>query len=169
MRSTNIACAQIDCVIGDPETNLTKIVSSIRSAAERDAKLVMFPECALTGYAYGSLDEAIPIAESIDGHSSQTISEACRETGAYAVVAWLLIQIVSTVAPIFELPAWIPRVVILLLAIGFPVALIFTLIQRPSAESGTRTILWDWPRTALPHISTINRREICSCSLRKTR
>src|SRR3954465_11772790 len=89
MRSTNIACAQIDCVIGDPETNLTKIVSSIRSAAERDAKLGMFPEWALTGLAYGSSVEAIPFSESIDGHSSQTISEACRETGAYAVVGFI--------------------------------------------------------------------------------
>ena len=89
MSSTNIACAQIDCVLGDPKTNLDKITSTIRSAAEREARLVMFPECALTGYAYNSLAEAIPFAEPIDGPSSQAIAEVCRETGAYAVVGFI--------------------------------------------------------------------------------
>jgi len=89
MSSTTIACAQIDCVLGHPQTNLQKIISTIRSAAERDAQLIMFPECALTGYAYNSLDEAIPFAESIDGPSSQAVAEVCRETGAYAVAGFI--------------------------------------------------------------------------------
>jgi len=89
MAMTNIACAQIDCVLGNPKTNLQKIISTIRSAAERDAQLVMFPECALTGYAYNSLDEAIPFAEPIDGPSSQALAEVCRETGTYAVVGFI--------------------------------------------------------------------------------
>ena len=89
MSKTNIACAQIDCHLGQPQTNLEKIISSIRSAAERDAKLVMFPECALTGYAYESLAEAIPFAEPADGPSANAIAEACRETNAYAVVGFI--------------------------------------------------------------------------------
>jgi predicted amidohydrolase len=89
MSSTTIACAQIDCVLGNPQTNLQKIISTIRSAAERDAQLIMFPECALTGYAYNSLDEAIPFAEPIDGPSSQAVAEVCRETGAYAVAGFI--------------------------------------------------------------------------------
>ena len=89
MAKTNIACAQIDCILGEPHINLSKIISSIRSAAERDAKLVMFPECALTGYAYSSLDEAIPFAEKIDGPSAQAIAQVCGETGAYAVVGFI--------------------------------------------------------------------------------
>src|ERR1051326_6259722 len=89
MTKTNIACAQIDCLLGQPETNLNKIISLIRAAAERDAKLVMFPECALTGYAYESLAEAVPFAERIDGRSAQAIAEACQQTGAYAVVGFI--------------------------------------------------------------------------------
>jgi len=75
--------------LGDPRTNLETIVRCLRSAAERDAKIVMFPECALTGYAYNSLAEAIPFAERIDGPSSHVIAEACRETGSYAVVGFI--------------------------------------------------------------------------------
>lgn len=89
MTKTNIACAQIDCVLGEPATNRNKIVASIRAAAERDAQLVIFPECALTGYAFNSLEEAIPFAEKLDGPSSTAIAEVCRETKAYAIVGFL--------------------------------------------------------------------------------
>ncbi len=42
----------------------------------------------------------------------------------YLAAAWLLLQIVATVAPILELPAWFDRGFLLLLAAGFPVAVI---------------------------------------------
>src|SRR5437899_7273887 len=43
---------------------------------------------------------------------------------AYAVVAWLLMQVASQIFPFFEIPNWGVRLVVLLLVIGFPVALI---------------------------------------------
>src|SRR5437879_9868383 len=43
---------------------------------------------------------------------------------AYAVVAWLLVQIATQVFPFLEIPNWIVRLVIVLVAIGFPIALI---------------------------------------------
>ena len=43
---------------------------------------------------------------------------------AYAVVAWLLMQIASQTFPFFEIPNWGVRLVVLLLVIGFPVAVI---------------------------------------------
>jgi TolB-like protein/cytochrome c-type biogenesis protein CcmH/NrfG len=43
---------------------------------------------------------------------------------AYAVVAWLLIQVATQVFPFFEIPNWAVRLVVLLLILGFPVALI---------------------------------------------
>ncbi len=45
---------------------------------------------------------------------------------AYGVVAWLLMQIASQIFPFFEIPNWAVRLVMLLLIIGFPVALILT-------------------------------------------
>src|SRR5213596_287974 len=42
----------------------------------------------------------------------------------YAVVGWLLIQVVTQVFPPFEIPNWAERLVILAIIIGFPVALI---------------------------------------------
>ena len=43
---------------------------------------------------------------------------------AYGVVAWLLMQIASQIFPFFEIPNWAVRLVVLLLIIGFPVAMI---------------------------------------------
>src|SRR6476646_9962250 len=42
----------------------------------------------------------------------------------YAVVGWLLIQIATQVFPFLEIPNWVVRLVIALVAIGFPIALI---------------------------------------------
>ncbi len=43
---------------------------------------------------------------------------------AYAVVAWLLIQVATQVFPFFEIPNWAVRLVVLLLILGFPIALV---------------------------------------------
>src|SRR6266478_4927590 len=42
---------------------------------------------------------------------------------AYAIVAWLLIQVATQVFPFFEIPTWAVRLVVLLLILGFPIAL----------------------------------------------
>src|SRR5438067_6163494 len=44
---------------------------------------------------------------------------------AYAVVSWLLIQAASIVLPAFEAPAWAIKVLLVALAVGFPLAIIF--------------------------------------------
>src|ERR1043166_7500000 len=89
MAKINIACAQMDCLLGQPEANLAKIIESIRSTARRDARLVAFPECALTGYAFESLEEAAPFAENLQGPSAEAIADVCRETGVYAAVGFI--------------------------------------------------------------------------------
>jgi len=79
----------MDVEIGNVEANRGKIISRIRTAAEDAAQLVVFPECALTGYCFDSLEDAAPFAEPIDGPSTAAISEACREAGAHVVVGFI--------------------------------------------------------------------------------
>jgi TolB-like protein len=43
---------------------------------------------------------------------------------AYGVVAWLLIQVATQVFPFFEIPNWAVRLVVLVIVLGFPIALI---------------------------------------------
>jgi serine/threonine-protein kinase len=58
---------------------------------------------------------------------------------AYAVVAWLLMQIASQIFPFFEIPNWAVRLVVLLLIIGFPVALIIAWAFETTPEGIKRT------------------------------
>jgi len=57
---------------------------------------------------------------------------------ACAVVAWLLMQIASQIFPFFEIPNWAVRLVVLLLIIGFPVALILALAFELAPEGINR-------------------------------
>ncbi len=43
---------------------------------------------------------------------------------AYAVIAWLLIQVATQVFPFFKIPDWTVQLIVLLLILGFPVAMI---------------------------------------------
>jgi adenylate cyclase len=49
-----------------------------------------------------------------------------RAAGLYLVGAWLLTQVASTVLPMFGAPDWLPRSIVVLLAIGFVPMLIFS-------------------------------------------
>ena len=62
---------------------------------------------------------------------------------AYAVVAWLLIQIATQVLPFFEIPNWAVRFVVLAIIIGFPIALILAWAFELTPEGVKRTEVAD--------------------------
>ncbi len=49
---------------------------------------------------------------------------------AYLVLAWLLVQVASVLLPTFDAPAWVMRVLVLALAAGFVVALVFSWVYE---------------------------------------
>lgn len=62
-----------------------------------------------------------------------------RVAVTYAVVSWVLIQIATQVFPFFDIPTWAVRVVVLLLILGFPVALILAWAFELTPEGIKRT------------------------------
>ena len=58
---------------------------------------------------------------------------------AYGVVAWLLMQVASQIFPFFDIPNWVVRLVVLLLVVGFPVALIIAWAFEVTPEGIKRT------------------------------
>ena len=58
---------------------------------------------------------------------------------AYAVVAWLLVQVATQVFPFFEVPSSAIRLVVLILVIGFVIALVFSWAFELTAEGLKRT------------------------------
>src|SRR5438477_9214593 len=58
---------------------------------------------------------------------------------AYAIVGWLLVQVATQVFPFLEIPNWTIRLIIALVAIGFPIALVIAWAFEATPEGIKRT------------------------------
>ena len=73
-----------------------------------------------------------------------------RVGAAYVVVAWALTQLVEILAQVFTLPLWIAQLAIVLLAVGFPIALFiaWTIESKPheavASAVRSRPTIVDW-------------------------
>ena len=84
-----VAGVQMNPILMDKEGNLSLIIQQLQLAASEQARLVVFPECALTGYCFESLEEAIPYAETIPGSSTNRLIEACQKLNIHLVLGML--------------------------------------------------------------------------------
>lgn len=62
-----------------------------------------------------------------------------RVAAAYAVVAWVLVQLVNNLTPMLKLGDWVGTLVLVLLLVGFPIALLFCWIQHLAPADGATT------------------------------
>ncbi len=84
-----IAGVQMDVSLMDKEQNLNRIIEKMNETASKGANLTVFPECALTGYCFANLEEAIPYAEPIPGPSTQKLQQVCCELNHSIVIGML--------------------------------------------------------------------------------
>jgi predicted amidohydrolase len=71
------------------EFNLDQILGYLEIIAKEGAKLAVFPECALCGYCFESLQEALPYAEPIPGPSTLSVATLCEKLDVHAVFGLL--------------------------------------------------------------------------------
>lgn len=86
--SVRVAVVQSDPRLGDVEGNLAECLARIHAAAADGADLVVFPECALTGYMLEE-EEARGVAEPIPGPSTEAIAAACGASGIHCAIGLL--------------------------------------------------------------------------------
>jgi len=84
-----VAAVQMDVKILEKEHNLQQVLQRLEDAARSGAKVIVFPECALTGYCFKSREEAGPVAETVPGPSTEKIAAACRRLDVTVVVGML--------------------------------------------------------------------------------
>jgi len=84
-----VAAVQMDVEILQKQGNLEKILANLEAAALAGAEIVVFPECALTGYCFASKEEADPVAEPVPGPSTEKLWAAAKSLGCTAVVGML--------------------------------------------------------------------------------
>jgi predicted amidohydrolase len=89
MSTWKTAGVQMDCILGDKRGNLERMRARLCEAAAQGARLVVFPECALTGYGFESKEEAWPLGEALPGPSTAAFADDCRQLGVWAVYGLL--------------------------------------------------------------------------------
>jgi 5-aminopentanamidase len=84
-----IAGVQMDVSLAEVDRNLDTMISRLRETRANGADLTVFPECAVTGYCFDSLQEARPYAQAIPGPATERMQRACADLGGYAVFGML--------------------------------------------------------------------------------
>lgn len=84
-----IAGVQMEPKLGRIAENLERILLGIHQAAEAGARLAVFPECALSGYGFGSREEGFDHAAPIDGPEVKRVAETVARTGCACVFGLL--------------------------------------------------------------------------------
>jgi 5-aminopentanamidase len=84
-----VAAVQMDVKILEKDRNLERVLDNLETAARAGSKIVVFPECALTGYCFQSSEEARPLAETVPGPSTGKIAAAAKRFDATVVVGML--------------------------------------------------------------------------------
>lgn len=84
-----IAGVQMDVQIGEVAANLERVVAHWRTATAAGAKLVVFPECALSGYCFESLVEARAFGVTTDSPQFESLIRVARELQTHIVFGFL--------------------------------------------------------------------------------
>jgi len=84
-----VAAVQMDIKIFEKERNLARVIAAMEEASRAGAKIVAFPECALTGYCFDTREEAWPLAETVPGPSTEQLAAAAKHLDCTAIVGML--------------------------------------------------------------------------------
>ncbi|MEU9889676.1 carbon-nitrogen hydrolase family protein [Sphaerisporangium sp. NPDC051011] len=89
LKAVKVAVAQVPVAINDVEANLATVLGTMREAARLGARMVVFPECALTGYLQVSLEECRSVALSRKSPELDKLRHRARELDLVTVVGYL--------------------------------------------------------------------------------
>jgi predicted amidohydrolase len=84
-----VAAVQMEPKLGQVAANLERILKRLAVAAAAGARLVVFPECALSGYGYSSRDEGLARAVTTDSCPVQQVVAACGQYECFCVFGML--------------------------------------------------------------------------------
>jgi len=84
-----VAVAQVPSKFGDVRANLDAMDGHMREAAAASARLLVFPECHLSGYMFDDRAGALGAAISAEGDEMREIAARCAEHGIEVIVGFL--------------------------------------------------------------------------------
>ena len=84
-----VAGVQMDVLIGDNETNVDRMIQWLDDERTASAQLVVYPECAVTGYCFESKSEAMFVAEPVSGPSTTKLLAAAKQHNKFLAYGML--------------------------------------------------------------------------------
>ena len=84
-----ISGIQTDVRLGDVAANLASMESLTAREVDQGSRLIIFPECFVTGYCFDSREEALKSAEPLNGQIVQTAAALCARLECYTVFGML--------------------------------------------------------------------------------
>ncbi len=84
-----VAGIQMDIQLGDNAGNVARMIEYLDDPQVASAKLVVFPECAVSGYCFDSRQEAWPHAETIPGPAVEALLAAAKARDKHLVFGML--------------------------------------------------------------------------------
>lgn len=84
-----ISGIQTEVHFADIDANLRTMKTAIEQEVAAGSRLIVFPECFTTGYCFDSLEEAMAVAESLDGKSVTFATSLCQQYNCFAVFGLL--------------------------------------------------------------------------------
>jgi 5-aminopentanamidase len=84
-----VAGVQMNPKLGRLDENLRQILEQLGEAAGAGAHLVVFPECALSGYGFASRKDGLAHAVAIDGPAVREVIAACARSRCFCIFGLL--------------------------------------------------------------------------------
>jgi len=84
-----ISAIQTDVRLGQPEFNLRTLRQFVEQESDRGSRLIVFPECFMSGYCFSSLEEAQLNAQPVSGTFSEAVIESCFKHDCYVIYGML--------------------------------------------------------------------------------
>src|SRR5438105_6394914 len=85
--SYRAAAIQYEPTLGEKEKNVCELLRLVEEAAKHEARLIVLPEMATTGYCWESRAEVAPHVEPIPGPTTERFQQLATRYGCYIVVS----------------------------------------------------------------------------------
>src|SRR5437667_10896628 len=82
-----VAAIQYEPTLGEKEQNVSDLLRLVEEAARHEARLVVLPEIATTGYCWESRDEIAPHVERIPGATTERFQQLAASYGCFIAVS----------------------------------------------------------------------------------
>jgi predicted amidohydrolase len=83
------AVVQTNPALGDAGGNLANCLAELEAGAAAGCELLVFPECAVSGYMFAERDAALACAEAIPGPATDALAQACARLRVHCVIGLL--------------------------------------------------------------------------------